>query len=148
MMKQARVEDIANRRITRLHGYIVVITHFYPRFLKRNLLHEYIKELGPVRPLLKEFKDMEVSLSDHDEAFEKIDYESKFTITEGGWAELRRLVELSSARDVYLVCHCSLGQRCHRELILLAAHRVLGASIVKLSHSYPVFSERFAKGAL
>lgn len=52
MLKQARVEDISKNRITKSHDHIVVVTHYYPRFLKRKLIDKYIKELAPTRELL------------------------------------------------------------------------------------------------
>lgn len=142
MLKQARVEDISKNRITKLHGHIVVVTHYYPRFLKRKLIDEYLKDLAPTRELLTEFKETEKSSGDHDEGFEKMNYESKFTLSEAGYQELSRLSTLSKDKDVYLVCHCTVGQRCHRELLLMIAKEKFGAVVSKIHQSYSVFAKR------
>ena len=144
MLKQARVEDISKNRITKLHGHIVVVTHFYPRFLKRKFIHEYIHELAPTRALLKEFKNQEELSGDHDAGFSEVDYESKFSLSESGLAELRRLAEQANEKDVYLVCHCTVGQRCHRELLLLIAKEKFSAKISKVHHEYPIFIARLS----
>lgn len=148
MLKQARVEDIAKNRITKLHGHIVVVTHYYPRFLKRKLIDEYIKDLAPTRELLTEFKESEKSSGDHDDSFQKMDYESKFSLSEAGLSELARLSSLSKDKDVYLVCHCAIGQCCHRELLLMIAKDKFGASVGKIHHDYSQFKNRLQSGAL
>jgi uncharacterized protein YeaO (DUF488 family) len=145
MLKQARVEDIAKNRITKIHGHIVVVTHYYPRFLKRKLIDEYIKELAPTRELLTEFKETEKSEGDHDQGFEAMNYEAKFTLSESGLSELARLSTLAREKDVYLVCHCTVGQRCHRELLLLIAKEKFEAPIARVFHQYPVFQSRIEK---
>lgn len=145
MLKQARVEDISKNRITKLHGHIVVVTHYYPRFLKRKLLDEYVKDLAPTKELLTEFKATEKAEGDHDQSFETMNYESKFTLSEFGLSELARLSTLSKDKDVYLVCHCTVGQRCHRELLLMIAKEKFGAPIAKVHQQYPVFAERLAQ---
>lgn len=142
MLKQARVEDISKNRVTKLHGHIVVVTHYYPRFLKRKLIDEYIKELAPSRELLTEFKDIEKSAGDHNQGFEAMNYQSKFTLSESGLAELARLSSLAMTKDVYLICHCAVGQCCHRELLMMIAKEQFGASVSRIYQSYPVFFER------
>ena len=145
MLKQARVEDISKNRITKLHGHIVVVTHYYPRFLKRKLVDEYIKELAPHRELLTDFKNSEKEIGDHDQGFEAMDYESKFTLSESGLAELSRLSSLSSMKDVYLVCHCTVGQRCHRELLLMIAKARFGANVGRVHQTYLTFDQRLKR---
>lgn len=144
MLKQARVEDISKNRVTKLHGHIVVVTHYYPRFLKRKLIDEYIKDLAPTRELLTEFKETEKSAGDHDQGFEAMNYESKFTLSDSGLVELARLSSLAKDKDVYLVCHCTVGQCCHRELLLLIAKDKFAAPVSRVHHAYPVFAERLA----
>lgn len=148
MLKQARVEDISKNRITKLHGHIVVVTHYYPRFLKRKLIDEYIKELAPTRELLTEFKETEKTAGDHDEGFEVMNYESKFTLSESGLAELSRITSLAATKDVYLVCHCTVGQRCHRELLLMIAKEKFSGVVGRVHQPYPVFAERLKEGAI
>lgn len=142
MLKQARVEDISKNRITKLHGHIVVVTHYYPRFLKRKLVDEYVKDLAPTRELLTEFKENEKAAGDHDGGFEAMNYESKFTLSESGLSELSRLSSLAATKDVYLVCHCTVGQRCHRELLLMIAKEQLGSKTARVHHTYTTFAQR------
>lgn len=146
MLKQARVEDISKNRITKVHGHIVVVTHYYPRFLKRKLVDEYLKDLAPTKELLTEFKETEKSAGDHNAGFESMNYEAKFTLSESGLAELSRLSSLAGTKDVYLVCHCGVGQRCHRELLLMIAKEMFGASVARVHQSYPKFANRLKNG--
>lgn len=148
MLKQARVEDISKNRITKLHGHIVVVTHYYPRFLKRKLVDEYIKELAPTRELLTEFKSTEKESGDHDQGFESMEYESKFTLSESGLAELSRLSTLAATKDVYLVCHCAIGQCCHRELLLMIAKEQFGAGVGRVHHAYLTFAKRLKESLI
>lgn len=148
MLKQATVEDVAHRRITKLHGKIVVVTQYYPRFLKRNLIHDYVRALAPTRALLTEFKASEKAQGDHDLGFESVDYESKFSLDQAGLAALRELSEAARSGDVYLVCHCRLGQRCHRELLLIAAHTLFHAPVARVYLEYPAFRKRVEGGHL
>jgi hypothetical protein len=40
------------------------------------------------------------------------------------------------------VCQCDLGQRCHRELLLLTAREAFGATVRRIHHDYPRFQAR------
>lgn len=149
MIRQATVEDISKERVTKRHGRIVVVTRYYPRFLKKKLIDDYYGVLAPPKILLHEFKDREAAMdADHDGAFEAIDYESKFVLSEEGLAVLQQLANESKTRPVYLVCHCKLGQRCHREILMLAARELFGASIAKVHLEYPVILERLTGDGL
>ena len=142
MIKQARVEDISNRRITRVHGRIIVVTHYYPRFLKSQLIDEYFKSLAPSRELLTEFKEAEEKLGDSNLAFEQIDYENKFWLSENGFAELQSLAIEAQTKTIYFVCHCPIGQRCHREILMVIANELYGAPVGKLHFPWEKFRAR------
>lgn len=142
MIKQATVEDISNRRITRLHGQIIVVTHYYPRFLKSNLIHEYHKELAPTRELLTEFKEKEEALGHHDDAFIAVNYEDKFWLSDEGFTTLQKLSIEAETSQIYLVCHCKVGQRCHREILMVLAAEKFKAPIGRLSFDWARFRER------
>ncbi|MEK7356953.1 MAG: DUF488 family protein, partial [Bdellovibrionota bacterium] len=119
--------------MTKRHGRIVVVTRYYPRYLKKKLIDDYFAVLAPSKELLHEFKDREEAMgADHDGAFEAIDYEMKFTLSPEGLEILRELAAESATRPVYFVCHCKLGQRCHREILMLAARELYGAKIGKV----------------
>lgn len=147
MIRQASIEQIANRGINKFHGHIVVVTRYYPRFLKKNLMHEYRSELAPTKGLLKEFKAAEKECGNHDEGFIQVDYENKFELDESGLHSLKELSDLSAEKTVYLVCHCKVGQYCHRELLLLMAEKLFGAKISKVSFPYTDFRNRLEQGA-
>lgn len=142
MLRAATVQDISKRRVTKAHGGIYVVTRYYPRFLKSQMIDEYYGVLAPKVELLKEFKDAEEKLGDHDQAFEQIDYESKFTLAPEALPLLGELAQASMDKHVFLVCHCDLKQYCHRELLFLIAEANFGAKIPKLSHSYDIFRKR------
>jgi len=149
MIRQASVEDISNERVTKRHGRVVVVTRYYPRFLKKKLIDDYFVVLAPPKELLREFKDKEEKMdADHDGAFEAMHYESKFTLSEEGLAVLQELAEESKKRPIYLVCHCKLGQYCHREILMLAARELFGASIAKVHHPYLTILKRLEGGGL
>lgn len=141
MFKQATVEDVANKRITRLHGRIVVTTHYYPRFLKSNLIHDYMKSLAPTRDLLTEFKEAEDRVG-HDEAFLAVDYENRFWLSDEGLTDLQALAIEALDKTIYLVCHCPVGQKCHRELLMVMAEKLFGAPIGRLSFDWKTFRSR------
>ena len=148
MFRAATVQDISNSRITRQHGKIVVVTRFYPRFLKRKLVDEYFAVLAPSKTLLSEFKASEKTEGDHDKGFFAIDYENKFTLEPEALEVLRELSEESQARNVYLVCHCTLKQCCHRDLLFLIAEKHFGAKIPTLPYAYSDFRKRLGEFAI
>ncbi|MES2964276.1 MAG: DUF488 family protein [Bdellovibrionota bacterium] len=149
MIRQASVQDITNERVTKRHGRIVVVTRYYPRYLKKKLIDDYFAVLAPPKALLHEFKGQEEAMdADHDGAFDAIDYESKFTLSEEGLAILQELAIESASKPVYLVCHCKLGQRCHREILMLAARELFGAQVAKVYFEYPTISARLSGAGL
>lgn len=145
MLKQATVEDISNSRITKRHGRILVTTRYYPRFLKKKFVDEYLAILAPTKELLTEFKESEAALENHDQAFEKVSYEEKFTLDEGAREVLRNLAEISREQDVYLVCHCRIGQRCHREILMLIAQKLFDAQTARIHNAYATIEERLSQ---
>ncbi len=142
MFKQATVEDVSNSRITKRHGHVAVVTRYYPRYLKKTLHDEYIGELAPTKALLEEFKAKEDETRDHDKAFDDVAYEEKFTLSQEGLEQLKRLAEIASTKTVYLVCHCKIGQRCHREVLMVIAEALYGAKIGKLHFSWKTIRDR------
>lgn len=121
MLYRISVQDIKDKKITRRFGYIAVVMQYYPRFLPKTLIDEYTRELAPDRALFTEFKNRENELGDHNLAFDKVEYEKRFTLSDLGFAALERLSTLASDRNVYLACQCSPLQKCHGDLLLLLA---------------------------
>ena len=144
MLRQASLQELKDHVVTKRHGHLVMATRYYPRFLSRHDIHEYRSVLGPEKELLDHFKKLDKTLNDHNLAFERAGYEEKFNLSIAGAAELERLARLSLDQEVYLICHCERGQKCHRELLMIMAQEFFGVSIAPLSNDYPVFRKRFA----
>ena len=127
--------------VTRANGYIVIAMCFYPRGLKKELRDEYLSSLAPDKALFKDWQEFAKRYG-HEAAFRHANYEDRFQLSERAFVELERLTVLSRQKDVYLVCQCSEGERCHREMLLLAAKKAFGAEIAPVSQEYPRFLAR------
>lgn len=145
MLKQAAVKDVKRGTISRDDAYIVVTMRYYPRFLRKELRDEFLAEMAPKKELLDDFNAAQRRLGSHNLAFPEVDYESRFELTERGWDHLKRLSDLSKSRDVYLVCVCEVGDMCHREILMLLAHRFFKCQIDAVFNDYPTILHRFQK---
>jgi uncharacterized protein YeaO (DUF488 family) len=141
MLKQASVQQLRSGELTREKGYIVISMCFYPRGLKKELKDEFRNDLAPTPELLKDFKHFQ-ALEGHEAGFEKSHYEERFQLSRRAFEYFKWLCQSSVEKDVYLVCQCELGERCHREILLLIAQKEFGTEIDKVFSSYPVFLER------
>jgi len=142
MLKQASISQVKNQEFDRDRSHIVITMRFYPRFLKKELRDEFICDLAPVKELLHDFNAAQKKSGDHNSAFADVDYNRRFELTEKGMNHLRRLSEISKEKDVYIVCICDIGERCHREILLLAAEKLFRCKIGKVFHTYPDFMSR------
>ena len=146
MLQQASVDALRHGDVSRKRGYIAVTMHHYPRGLKKDLRDEYISALAPGDTLLHDFLAHVKKLGeDHNAAFEACHYEKRFGITAEGLGHLQRLIELSTSKDVYLVCQCRDDERCHRELLLMLAREWYGAKTAPLRFDYETFARRLQK---
>lgn len=141
MLKQGSIAQLRAGELNRNMGYIVVCMAFYPRGLKKELTDEYRTHLAPHRELFREWKEFEEKFG-HEAAFVKSSYEERFELPPDALESLRRLTDLSRSRDVYLLCQCTLGERCHREMLCLIAQHKFKAEIAPLYNEYPVFRAR------
>jgi uncharacterized protein YeaO (DUF488 family) len=116
---------------------------YYPRGLKKELRDEYDGDLAPSVELFRDFKKHQAR-SGHDAAFALSHYEDRFELTPRALARLKDLSVLSRSRDVFLTCQCGVGERCHREILLLLARAKFGAKIGKVYHDYPRALQRLA----
>lgn len=139
MLYRISVQDIKEKKITKRFGYLAVVMQYYPRFLAKTLIDEYCHDLAPERALFTEFKAMEKDLGDHNLAFEKVEYERRFALTDLGLQALERLSGLSTDRNVYLACQCSPLQKCHADLLLLMAKKLFNAKTQHPRVTYPHF---------
>ena len=144
MLKPAVIGEIQDGTITKENGFLCVVTRYYPRFLARNRIDEYVALLSPTKKLLADFKNASRRIG-HDAAFLKIDYQNQFALTSDALNELERLTLISKASDVFLSCYCAREHFCHRDLLLIYAEKFYGAEIEKPHHDYAVFRERIEK---
>lgn len=142
MLYRASIKDVKDGRVTRRYGYLVAVMQFYPRYLPKKNLDEFLHALAPARDLFTEFKAKDRELSDHNLAFETVKYENRFELTGEGMANLERLSSMSGERNVFLLCQCQALERCHADLLLLLARHHFHASIQKPRLNYAVFEER------
>ncbi len=141
MLKQGSVSQIRHKEIPRENSLIVIAMCFYPRGIKKEWRDTYINALAPARELFTEWKAYEKK-SGHDEAFRLSHYEERFSLTPFALNHLKIYSEDSGKMDIYLICQCEVGSRCHREMLLLTAKKRYGATIAPLFHTYPVFEKR------
>jgi uncharacterized protein YeaO (DUF488 family) len=142
MLRRASVWDVENGRVSRENSYLAVVMRFYPRFLKRERVDEYIRDLAPPAELFSDFKEKDRKLKNHNSAFYLSNYEKRFFVSDEGKKRLAELVELSKTNDVVLICQCRDFDRCHCDLLLLWAEKHLGASVQGLIFDYPEFKAR------
>lgn len=137
MLKQGSVAELRSGEISRYRDYVVVCMAFYPRGVKKELIDEYRTHLAPDKDLIKDFKAAEEKAG-HDEAFKITNYDARFRLLPEAVESLRRLTDKSRKQDVYLLCQCEAGARCHREILLLIAKERFGAEIGPVFHQYAV----------
>lgn len=107
--------DIVTKRIyapaTAADGHRVLVMRLWPRGVRKERVHAWLKELGPVPALLREFLDGRITWEQYVPRYlaglERPEAEQAV-------AEVRR-----RARDgrVTLLCGCADEQRCHRSLL-------------------------------
>jgi uncharacterized protein YeaO (DUF488 family) len=111
-MKRA---DIVTRRIyepsAASDGYRVLIMRLWPRGIRKERVDAWLKELGPVPTLLREFLDERITW---DEYVPRYRAGLRRPEAQAAIAEVRR-----RAREgrVTLLCGCADEQRCHRSLL-------------------------------
>jgi hypothetical protein len=114
---------------------------YYPRGIKKEWRDDYRNDLAPDRKLFGQWKEFEKK-SGHDQAFELSHYEERFHLSPVALFLLKKWSE--EKKTTYLVCQCHIGERCHREMLLLTAQKKYGAQIGRLYHSYPIYEKRIA----
>ena len=131
--------------MTRARGLIVIAMRTYPRQITKLQRDEYLVDLSPDPQLFRDFKEAERRLGDHDAAFAEVGYERRFQLGSSALSELARLARLAQDRDVFLVCQCTVGQRCHRELLLMCARHAFAADAEAPRNGYPEFAARLER---
>jgi len=108
-------------------AYKVLVTRYYPFYIKnlKKKITEWLPVLAPSRQLLGEFKKELKILKDPKLAWNLVHYDSRFRIEMLRRAEpiaaLRRLrginKQLKGKRVVYLICHETTDEYCHRRIL-------------------------------
>jgi len=142
MLRQASVSDLITGRASREKGYVVIAMRRYPRFINRALRDEYLPSLAADRKLFEDWLSAKRRYQDHEGAYKRAKFESRYELTDEGMEHLARLSALAEKQDVYLVCQCHEGHRCHRELLLILAKKLFRAKTEKPKNEYPVFEKR------
>lgn len=145
MLKQASVSDLIMDRVSRgRKTYIVITMRRYPRFVNRAYRDEFTPEMSPEPTLHEDWLAAKRKYDDHNGAFARTQYDKRFTISEKGFEDLKRFSEMSKKKDVYFICSCRVGQRCHREMVLLLAKKWFKAKTDEITNRYPEFEKRIA----
>ena len=140
MLRQASVRQLREGAISRAKAHIAICMCLHPRGMPGELRDEFLSILAPDRNLFRDWKSREAKVG-HEAAFRETNYEERFQLPPEALVELRRLIGLSREKIVYLVCQCAVGERCHREILLLTA-KAMGAETGNVYHRYPVFEAR------
>ncbi len=135
------MRQIRSGKLTREMGYIVLSMCFYPRGLKKELKDEFRNDLAPTPELLKDFKHWQ-ALEGQEAGFKKSHYEERFALSRRAFDYFAWLCKSSLEKDVYLVCQCELGERCHREILLLIAKQEFNTETASVFHQYPIYLKR------
>jgi hypothetical protein len=146
MLRQASVSDLITDRVSRSpRHHVVIAMRRYPRFVSRELRDEYLPSLASDPRLFEDWLSTKRRTGDHNGAFARVRFEQRFVLDDEGMRHLERLSRLSRRKDVYLVCQCARGLRCHRELLLLLARERFGAPIDEPANDYPQYRRRLSK---
>lgn len=148
MLYRASVLDLKQNRLSRRYSHTAIVMQYYPRFLPKELVDEYVKSLAPDKALFTEFKAQDRATKDHNGAFTSVNYEARFQIVGEGPTHLERLTELARARDVFLICQCIANDRCHADLLILLAKHWFRGNTQIVRHDYPIFENRILDGDL
>jgi uncharacterized protein YeaO (DUF488 family) len=102
-----RIYDPAARK----DGARVLIMRYWPRGIRKERVTVWLKELGPVVPLLRAFLDGKIGWTEY-----RRRYHANLRRPEAREA-LERLRALRAEGTVTLLCGCADERRCHRSLL-------------------------------
>jgi uncharacterized protein YeaO (DUF488 family) len=101
-------------------GTRVLIMRLWPRGIRKEHVDRWLKELGPVKPLLRDFLDRKVDWPTYQRR-----YRAGLRRAEAQ-AQIAEVRALAGQGPVTLLCGCADATRCHRSLLqrYLQKHRV------------------------
>ena len=101
-------------------GSRVLVTRFWPRGVRRDLVSEWRRELAPSAPLLKKYKCAKIPWNEFAAAYwEEMD-------SDAGRLAIADLRSRSMSSNVTLLCYEPDGAHCHRHILrrmILASNR-------------------------
>jgi uncharacterized protein YeaO (DUF488 family) len=92
-------------------GTRVLIMRLWPRGIRKDRIDHWLRELGPVKPVLRAFLDGEIDWAG---------YEPRYLAgleRPEAQADVARVLALGRTGTVTLLCGCADEQRCHRTLL-------------------------------
>lgn len=92
-------------------GYRVLVTRYWARGIRRELVDEYDAKVAPSRELLREFKHEGLAWGPYTKR-----YLQEMT-SECARCEIVRLAEIARTRTITLMCACEDEMHCHRRLL-------------------------------
>jgi uncharacterized protein YeaO (DUF488 family) len=96
-------------------GTRILITRYYPRFMKKGHFDERMLVLSPDPDTLRKWKHSKKTEGDWKRIEEKFLAQMKDLAAMEAIAELRR--RSSSGETLTLLCYCKEGEHCHRHII-------------------------------
>ena len=117
------MKDIRTKRIYEpsdpADGTRVLIMRLWPRGIRKERVDRWLRELGPVKPLLRDFLDGNVDWRTYTRRY--LDGLAR----PEAQAHLAEVRGLAGQDRVTLLCGCANAGRCHRTLLadFLAKHR-------------------------
>ena len=107
--------DIVTRRIyapiSADDGYRVLIMRLWPRGIRKDRISVWLKELGPVPSLLRDFLDKRITWDEYAPRYQACLERPEAQV------QLTQVRELARAGAVTLLCGCADETHCHRSLL-------------------------------
>jgi uncharacterized protein YeaO (DUF488 family) len=99
-------------------GTRVLIMRLWPRGIRKERVDRWLRELGPVKPLLRDFLDKKIDWPTYRERYHEGLHRPE------AQAQLDEVRALARTGRVTLLCGCADERRCHRSLLAayLAKH--------------------------
>lgn len=92
-------------------GVRILVTRWWPRGIRRSLIHEWCRDLAPSSTLLRQYKDLAVSWDVFTTSYKReID-------TAMGRHAINNLRSRATSSIVTLLCYEPTGTHCHRHLL-------------------------------
>jgi uncharacterized protein YeaO (DUF488 family) len=92
-------------------GTRVLVMRLWPRGIRKDRVHVWLRELGPVLPLLRAIRSGGIDWPEYRRRY------LRGLARKDARADLARLRALRRAGPVTLLCGCADERRCHRSLL-------------------------------